>query len=155
MQDLYDQSGTNLMAKLYPGERVLHLGYDKHLFINQVPNFVSIDDLEEYAASNKALKYNVAFCLEYINFGSESVIQQQIQLLTSLLRNHDSRIYWRCNPGVQDYVGEQDIYPWTFDEHIRLAELNGYEVAHMDWDNRQRIYAEWISKSHTRHYHAS
>jgi hypothetical protein len=155
MQELYDQSGTNLIGKLFPGERVLHIGYDNNLFLNQIPNFVSVEDLEHFVAANKAFKFNVAFCLEYINFGSREVIENQITVLVSVLRQHDSRIYWRCNPGVQDYIGKQDIYPWSFDEHMRLSELFGYEVVHMDWDNRQRIYAEWTSKSRTRHYHSS
>jgi hypothetical protein len=155
MSDLYDQSGFNLSGKLLPGERVLHIGYDRDLFQNHVPNFKSIDDLEHYAINEKSVKFNVAFCLEYINFGSKETIETQIAFLISLMRQHGSRIYWRCNPGVQDYVGEQDIYPWSFDEHIRLSKIFGYEVTHMDWDNRQRIYAEWTSNSRTRHYHTT
>lgn len=145
--DHYEQSGSELIGKLLPGERVLHIGYDTALFEGKVSNFLSVPELEEYARANSHMKFNVAFCLEYINFGSKQVIEEQIAILVKLLRERDARIYWRCNPGVQDYVGEQDIYPWTFEEHQRLAEKFNFEIVEMDWDSRQRIYAQWVSKN--------
>lgn len=147
--ELYELSGSELIGKLLPGERVLHIGYDSDLFQGKIPNFQSVPDLEEYAKYNNFIKYNVAFCIEYINFGAQDVIEQQIAILIKLLRERDARIYWRCNPGVQDYVGEQNIYPWTFDEHLRLANKFNFDVVEMEWDSRQRIYAQWTSRNKT------
>lgn len=155
MNSEYDYSGFNLASKIQPGEKIIHIGYDHELFNSVIPNFLHVDDLESYAQYNPAVKFNVAFCLEYINFGSVDVIENQIKLLVRLLREQDSRIYWRCNPGVQDYVDTQDIYAWTFDEHARLANKFKYEVVFQDWDNRQRIYAEWHSLKHSAHYFQS
>ena len=67
------------------------------------------------------------------------------------MRTKDSRIYWRCNPGRRDHGNKEcediDFYPWTFEEHIRLADKFGYEIGEMDWDSNNRIYAEWQQKS--------
>lgn len=145
--DIYELSGSELIGKILPGERIIHIGYDLLLFEGKLANFLGVADLEDYARHNSHIKFNVAFCIEYINFGTREQIEQQITQLVRLLRERDSRIYWRCNPGVQDYVGEQEIYPWTFDEHIRLAEKFNFEIVQMSWDSRQRIYAEWTSKN--------
>lgn len=151
----YQFSGSNLASKILPGERILHIGYDNHLFEGIIPNYIHVDDLESYAQSNRAIKFNVAFCLEYINFGSVDIIENQIAILVSMLREHDTRIYWRCNPGVQDYIGEQNIFPWTFEEHTRLAEKFKYEISYQDWDDKQRLYVEWSNTKHSLHYYQS
>lgn len=158
----YHHSGYALIDKINVGERVLDVGCGTNPFRGRIPNLVGVDPafdeadykmtIEEFAAMNPH-KFNVAFCLGSINFGDINKIEQQIACVVKLLRPQNSRIYWRCNPGLADHgvpeCEEIDFFPWTFDDHARLASYFGFDVAGMDWDNENRIYAEWITKNRT------
>jgi hypothetical protein len=159
--DQYQYSGWELIGKVRPGERVIDIGCGDHPFKQRIANLVGIDPafpeadyqltLEEFVRLHNAQKFNVAFCLGSINFGTQEEIEHQISLVKRTLRERNSRIYWRCNPGQKDHgnteCNEIDFYPWTFDEHIRLAELFGFTVVALEWDTNNRIYAEWFSNN--------
>lgn len=106
--------------------------------------------LEDYAKQNNVIRFDAAFCLGSINFGSVEDIEHQIGLVVQLLKTKNSRIYWRCNPGRKDHKNPDcesiDFYPWSFDDHHRLAEKFGFTVNELDWDSNNRIYAEWVKK---------
>jgi hypothetical protein len=157
--DQYQYSGWELIGKILPGERVLDVGCGDNPFRDKIANLVGVDPafpeadhtmtIQEFSESHRHMKFNVAFCLGSINFGTKDDIEQQIRYVVGMLRQRDSRIYWRCNPGQQDHGNQEcqqiDFYPWSFDEHIRLADMFDYRINEMDWDSNNRIYAEWIS----------
>jgi hypothetical protein len=157
--DQYNFTGYSLVEKIRPGERVIDVGCGMNPFKGLIPNLVGVDPafdqadykltLEEYATAHPAQKFNVAFCLGSVNFGTQGEIEHQIDLVTKLLHKRDSRIYWRCNPGSADHGNQEcnqiDFFPWSCDELIRLAEKFGFRVVDMDWDSNNRIYAEWWS----------
>jgi len=157
----YQYSGYELIEKVQPGEKVLDVGCGINPFRGHIPNLVGIDpafpeadqqvSLEDFVKQGVIQRFNVAFCLGSINFGTVEDIEHQISLLMRVMRTRDTRIYWRCNPGRKDHGNTEceDIpfYNWSFDEHIRLAEKFGYEIRELEWDSNNRIYAEWVQKS--------
>lgn len=159
--DEFRLSGYALQEKILPGESVIDIGCGTNPFKGIIPNLVGIDpafpeadfqlSLEDYVVSHRTLRFNVAFCLGSINFGTREDIEHQIDLVTRILKARDTRIYWRCNPGQKDHgnaeCADVPFYDWSFDEHVRLAEKFNYEIREMEWDSRNRIYAEWVHKS--------
>jgi hypothetical protein len=148
-------SGLALLDKIKPTETVIDIGCGVNGFKKYLPNLVGIDPafpeadhqltLEEFSKQSNA-KFNVALCLGSINFGDKTYIEQQIGLVTNLLQP-SGRIYWRCNPGLQDHGTAEckyiEFYPWTFEEQIRLADKFGFKILEMRWEKHSRIYAEW------------
>lgn len=160
--DQYQYSGWELIGKVRPGERVVDVGCGDNPFKGKIPNLVGFDPafpeadyqltLEEFCAVHNVNKFNVAFCLGSINFGSKEHIEHQIDLVVNkLLRTKDGRIYWRCNPGRTDHGNTEcetiEFYPWSFEEHVRLAELFNFTIVELEWDSNDRIYAEWVSNN--------
>jgi hypothetical protein len=159
--DQYEFSGWELIGKVRAGERVIDVGCGDNPFRDRIANLVGVDPafdqadykmtIEQFAAQHYAQKFNVAFCLGSINFGDVYDIERQISMVISLLRERDSRIYWRCNPGQKDHGNAEceaiNFYPWSFEEHIRLAEKFNYQIVELEWDTNNRIYAEWVSKN--------
>ena len=157
----YQYSGYGLVDKIMPGEHVIDVGCGINPFRGHIANLVGIDpafpeadfqlSLEDFVKRGIIQRFNVAFCLGSINFGTREDIENQISLLTKLLRTRDSRIYWRCNPGQKDHGNAEceniPFYDWSFEEHIRLAEKFNYEIRELEWDSNNRIYAEWVHKS--------
>lgn len=160
--DEYNQTGLTLATKVKSSDRVLDVGCGLNPFKGLI-NVVGIDPafpeadlrltLEEYAFLHPEEKFNVAFCLGSINFGSREVVEHQIDVLTHLLTD-DAVIYWRCNPGLQDHNNNEcqfiEFYPWSFDEHERLAEKFGFVVEEASWDSFNRIYAMWRRNEKTK-----
>ena len=58
--------------------------------------------------------------------------------------NSHSKIFWR--------TAINNIYPWTFDEHTRLAALINYSVIGMVMETDVDIYAEWQSNIRSTDY---
>jgi hypothetical protein len=157
----YQYTGYALIDKIQEGERVIDVGCGINPFKGEIPNLIGIDpafpeadiklSLEDYVATYNVERFNVAFCLGSINFGLQVDIENQIELLTRILRTKGSRIYWRCNPGRKDHGNREceeiPFYDWSFDEHYRLAEKFGFTVAELEWDTNNRIYAEWVQQS--------
>ena len=153
----YKYSGYELVNKILPGELVLDVGCGFNEFKQHIPNLLGIDPANDLADvklpieffvedNNNQSKFDVAFCLGSINFGSETNILAQITSVITCLKPK-ARIYWRCNPGLKDHGNQEcndiEFYPWTIDKHVRYSELFGFRLEVCRWDTANRIYAEW------------
>jgi len=149
----YKYSGWALVNKVNPDELVLDVGCGFNEFKSFIPNLVGIDPANDRADFKipieyfrNDIKFDVAFCLGSINFGSEINIINQITCVVACLKMH-ARIYWRCNPGVADHNNKEcnniNFYPWTIAKQAEFANLFGFRLAVAKWDSANRIYAEW------------
>jgi len=150
----YKYSGHSLIQKVTQNEWVLDVGCGDNYFKNNIRNLVGIDPannaadekvtIEDFASDRQ---FDVAFCLGSINFGDEKRILSQIEKVMSHLKPH-SRIYWRCNPGLQDHNTEGctqiEFFPWTLEFHKWHAPRFGFTIKELCWDTQNRIYAEWV-----------
>ena len=152
----YNQSGNKLREKVYYGERALDVGCGFNYFRPFIPNLIGIDPvspmadhkltIEQFSVSHQSLRFNVALCLGSINFGTAQNIENQIRCVVGMLRPRSSRIYFRTNTEHSTFEGVE-FYPWTFEEHIRLAEKFGFYINDMGYDHDNTIYSEWIQKA--------
>jgi hypothetical protein len=154
--DDFEYTGKVLVDKVKESDHVLDVGCGRNLFKGWIRHLVGIDPafdeadhkvtLEQFASQYQGPRFDVAFCLGSINFGSRENIENQIAVLSTLLKDH-CRVYWRCNPGLHDHRNEEckniSFYPWSFEEHVRLSQQHGFELTQCQWDKHQRIYAEW------------
>lgn len=152
--DQYNYSGWQLINCIKKNEWVIDVGCGNNPFKNKIKNIVGIDPSNDQADVKTTIedyrtdqRFDVAFCLGSINFGSEDTIRNQIACVDRLL-NPSARIYWRCNPGRKDHSNAEceqiDFYPWTFKQHYLLAHDFGYQLKECKWDSNNRIFAEWI-----------
>ena len=109
--------------KIKPEEWVLDVGCGVNPFKTVIANLVGIDpafgqadyqtSIEDFVTEQR---FDVAFCLGSINFGTEENIRNQIKCVVNLL-NPNARIYWRVNPGLKDHGNEEckliDFFPWS------------------------------------------
>jgi len=152
--DQYNYSGWQLVNRVKKDEWVIDVGCGNNEFKTEIKNLVGIDPATDLADVKTTIeefrtdhKFDVAFCLGSINFGSEETIKHQISCVDTLLKP-TGRIYWRCNPGKQDHDNDEchaiNFYPWSETKHYELADLFGYSVKQLEWDNNDRLFAEWI-----------
>jgi hypothetical protein len=152
--DQYTYSGWELINKIKKDESVLDVGCGQNLFKGKILNLIGIDPAFEQADYKVTIekfktnqKFDVAFCLGSINFGSGDKIISEINSLVKLLKP-SARIYWRCNPGRKDHGNENceqiNFFPWTFELHKKFSKHFGFECLDLKWDNNHRIYSEWI-----------
>lgn len=150
----YSYSGWNLLNNIISDEWVLDVGCGPNPFKGKIKNLIGIDpafDEADYKVTinefKSDIKFDVAFCLGSINFGSEDKIITEINSVVNLL-NKKSRIYWRCNPGRKDHGNIEcekiDFFPWTFETHEKFSDYFGFKCMNLKWDNNYRIYAEWF-----------
>lgn len=152
----YTYSGYALLKHVTRNHRVLDVGCGDNPFKGKLPNLVGVDpanknadvmtEIENYQTEQK---FDVAFCLGSINFGTDDIVEAQIAKVVSLL-TPCARIFWRCNPGQQDHDSELckqiDFYPWTFEKQIELADKFGFKIVELRMDSNgkhDRIYSEW------------
>jgi len=151
--DQYTYSGWALVDKIQPNELVLDIGCGFNEFSRFIPNLIGIDPANICATYQVSLekfrtntKFDVAFCLGSINFGSEANILNQITSVVACLKPN-ARIFWRCNPGLADHNNDAckniDFYPWTIEKHVEFADIFGFRLDVVCWDTANRIYAEW------------
>jgi hypothetical protein len=152
--DQYLYSGWNLINNIADDEWVLDVGCGPNQFKGKIQNLIGIDpafDQADYKVTiNEFItdqKFDVAFCLGSINFGSEDKIISEINSVVKLL-NQESRIYWRCNPGRKDHGNLEcqqiDFFPWTFEIHQKFSKHFGFKYVDLKLDSNHRIYAEWL-----------
>jgi hypothetical protein len=151
-------TGPSLAKKIQPDEWVLDVGCGVNVFKPLIKNLVGIDPafnqadvittIEEFQTDRQ---FDVAFCLGSINFGDEKNILNQIKCVVNLLKPQ-SRIYWRCNPGLRDHGNKEcqniDFFPWSPALHNHYAQKFDFCVTEIKEDFNNRIYAEW-SRSNT------
>lgn len=153
-------SGIALVDKIKAGESVIDIGCGNNIFKQFIPNLTGIDpvypsadystDLQSFATDKK---FDVAFCLGSINYGTVDNIKQQIQQVVDLL-TPQGRIYWRIKLGEHipgDVHSAANKYPWTLADIYMFAEKFGFRVAELQEEvldtgesNPERIYAEWV-----------
>ena len=154
--DKYDKTGLSLADKIKPGERVIDVGCGTNPFKNLIPHILGVDPAFDQADFKCTIdefqtddRFDVAFCLGSINFGTVDDIERQIAKVISLLKPN-ARIYWRCNPGLHDHANEEckniNFYPWTINEHVRLADKFNAVLIECCFDTPRRLYAEWNLK---------
>jgi len=151
--DQYEYSGWALTKKIRLGESVLDVGCGNNPFKGYIANLTGIDPafdtadykctLEEFESN---IKFDVVFCLGSINFGTEATVLNQINCVVNLLNPH-GRIYWRCNPGLQDHDNAEckniEFFPWTEQRLYEYSGRFGFRLADLQQDTNNRLYAEW------------
>ena len=150
----FKETGLALADKIQDTEWVLDVGCGSNPFKGIITNLVGIDPANERADFKVTIEefrpsrqFDVALCLGSINFGNVSDISKQIEALMQCLKPK-ARIYWRCNPGLQDHGNEEctkiNFFPWTIEWHRQLASHYGFILKEVGWEtNKKRIYAEW------------
>jgi cyclopropane fatty-acyl-phospholipid synthase-like methyltransferase len=152
----FELTGASLIDKIKPGESVIDVGCGNNPFKGKIPNLIGVDPAFDEADFKCTIdefetdqKFDVAFCLGSINFGSTEDIMRQIKKVISLLKPN-GRIYWRCNPGAADHNNEEckDIpfYNWSLEKHVRFSEIFNCRLEECRWDTNNRLYAEWIRR---------
>ena len=151
--DQYQYSGWALIDKVYSNEFVLDVGCGPNLFKKHISNLIGIDPafsqadyqttIEEFETNKK---FDVAFCLGSINFGSPETVNNQIECVVNLLKP-SARIYWRCNPGRRDHNNKEceeiDFFPWSAQLLKQYANKFGFKLTDLQNDANNRIYSEW------------
>lgn len=151
--NVYNYSGLSLAKKIKPNEWVLDVGCGINSFKPLITNLVGIDPafsradvmttIEDFKTEQR---FDVAFCLGSINFGSEEIIKNQIDCVVNLL-NPTARIYWRVNPGLQDHGNKEckeiDFFPWSSKLLEKYANEFGFKIVEICDDFNNRIYCEW------------
>jgi hypothetical protein len=148
----YTITGIELAKKIKDNELVLDVGCGRNLFKGTIKNLVGIDpafDQADYKVTIEEFEtdqqFDVALCLGSINFGSIEDIRRQLACVVHHLKP-TSRIYWRCNPGLQDHGNAEceqiKFFPWNEEWHTTLSIEYGFKLAEFAYDSN-RIYAEW------------
>lgn len=145
--DQYELSGYNLPQLFNPGDHTIHINCGNNPFQGMVPNFRGQDpdnpranfvmSIDYYASIHKTSKFNNAIILNGLDNIQPGGMDHYVRVIASLMFKRDSRIFWR--------TAINNTYPWTFDEHVRLAGLINYSVVGMVMETETDIYAEWSS----------
>jgi len=156
----FQYSGLGLIDKILPDETVIDIGCGHNIFKKYIPNLIGIDPnysgadhrttLEEFTTDQK---FNVAFCLGSMQYGTLDDVKNQVSKVTQLL-TPTARIYWRskmANPYVAPKTYDFTIFRWTVELHHAVAEQFGFTVAECsvdqqtpDLDNIRWLYAAWV-----------
>ena len=145
--DNYELSGYNLPQSFNPGDRNIHINCGNNPFKDMVPNFRGVDPvnpladyvmpIDEYAKVHRTSKFNNAVILNGFDNVQPGQMEYWVQVVASLMVKRDARIFWR--------TAINNTYPWTFEEHMRLAALINYSVLATTMETSTDIYAEWNS----------
>ena len=117
---------------------VLDIGCGYNRFKNKIHKLIGLDPynkaadiplpLEEICTS---MKFDIVLALGSINFGDESVIDNQMKIIDKLF---EREAIFRVNPGIpHDWADYGDIvwYPWSQNKIYDLAKQYGYLVKDM------------------------
>jgi hypothetical protein len=145
--DQYELSGYNLAESFNAGDRIIHINCGNNPFKGMVPNFRSQDPtnpnadfvmpLDHYAAVHKTSKFHVALVLGGCDNAAPGSMDATVKDIAQVMMQRDGRIFWR--------TAINGAYPWSFEEHQRLAALINYSVIAMVMETETEIYAEWNS----------
>ena len=151
--DGYHWTGWRLIDEVAENETVLDVGCGVNPFKRHIKNLHGIDitaigsdeqvAIEDYKPDDR---FDVAFCLGSINFGTWSDIVEQVSNLSRHCMKDKSRIYWRCNPGHRDHDNENvdkvPFYNWRLEDHLILSSKFGYKLTEFMPD-KNRMYVKW------------
>jgi hypothetical protein len=145
--DNYELSGYNLPESFNPGDHTIHINCGNNPFKGMVPNFRAQDPtnaradfilpIDQYANIHRTSKFNNALILNGLDNVAPGGMDYWVKVIASIMVKRDARIFWR--------TAINNTYPWTFDEHVRLATLINYSVNAMVMETETEIYAEWMS----------
>jgi len=145
--DQYELSGYSLPEKFGPGDRVIHVNCGNSPFKGMIPNLKTQDPtntnaefvmtIDYYASVNKANKFHVAMILNGLDDVQPGAMDYYVQTISQLMVKRDAKMFWR--------TAIDKSYPWTFEEHVRLAESINYSVVGIVMETETEIYAEWNS----------
>lgn len=145
--DQYELSGYNLPETFNAGDRIIHINCGNNPFNGMIPNLHTQDPsnpnaeyvmtIGQYESAYKANKFNVALILNGLDNVEPGNMDSYVKTIANLMVKRDAKIFWR--------TAIDDTYPWTFDEHTRLAALINYSVIGMVMETDTEIYAEWNS----------
>lgn len=150
--DGYYWTGWRLIDEINDDELVLDVGCGVNPFKRHIKGLHGIDITNIGSDEQVAIedfktdvKYDVAFVLGSINFGSWYDIIDQTKSLSRCMKD-TARIYWRCNPGHRDHGNEKvkDIpfFEWRINHHLLLTQVLGWEVTEFMPDGN-RMYVKW------------
>jgi len=152
--DNYELSGYNLPESFNPGDRVIHINCGNNPFKGMIPNFRGQDpvntraeyvlSLEQYVQAHKTSKFNIALVLNGLDNVAPGSMEHYVQLISQLMVKRDAKIFWR--------TAINNTYPWTFDEHARLAATINYNIVGIAMETETDIYAEWGSNIRSMDY---
>jgi hypothetical protein len=145
--DQYELSGYNLAEGFNPGDRIIHVNCGSNPFKGMVPNLRAQDPvnhnadfvmtIDHYASVYRTNKFHVAMILGGLDDVAPGAMDSYVQTIASIMVQRDAKMFWR--------TAINKTYPWTFDEHTRLAALINYSVVGMVMETETDIYAEWNS----------
>ena len=130
---------------------VLDVGCGYNRFKNKIHKLIGVDPYNKAADIPLPLekicttmKYDVVLALGSINFGDESVIDNQMDIIDKIF---DREAIFRVNPGIpHDWADYGDIvwYPWTLDKIHSIAAKYNYWV--------KKLKAEYTVQGHMRYF---
>jgi hypothetical protein len=154
--DQYELSGYNLPESFGPGDHVIHINCGNNPFKNMIPNFRAQDPtnpaadfimpIDHYNNVHKTSKFHVALILNGFDNYQAGQMDYYVTVIANLMVKRDAKIFWR--------TAINNTYPWTFEEHQRLAALINYSVIAMTMETENEIYAEWGSNIRSVDYSA-
>jgi len=158
----YIYSGYAILDKISDSDNVVDVGCGHNPFKGKIKNLIGFDpayhndaDVQSTIEHFNSLRtfdvaFDVALCLGSINFGTHSIIANQIEKVNALL-NQKAKIFWRLNPGQHDHGNKEcadiDFYPWTFEKLNEFAVQYGFKQVNCAEDTNgqhMRLYAEWV-----------
>lgn len=151
----FNKTGLSIADNIKDEEKVLDVGCGRNLFKGRIKNLIGIDPAFDEADHRVTIedfktteKFDVALCLGSINFGTLATVTRQIECIINLLKP-SSRIYWRCNPGIQDHGNSEctniNFFPWSVEWHHMLAGHYGFKITEIGIEkDKNRIYATWV-----------
>lgn len=159
--DQFAYSGYQLGERINIMERVLHVNCVNNPFQGLIPNLTGQDPydpradavmtLEQFAYTNVAQKFNTAFVLGGINFGTQQEIESQIATVCRLLRTRDARIFWRAYTQAPP-DSPNNFFAWDYNLQMSMAAKFNFEIVDIEADTNNTIYAEWLSLSRSSTY---
>ena len=129
---------------------VLDVGCGYNRFKGKIKNLTGIDpyndaaDIKVSIENYKSPPHDIALCLGSINFGDESVIDNQISIIDKIF---DKEVIFRVNPGIpHDWADYGDIvwYPWTLDKIHSIATKYDYWI--------KKLNVEYTVQGHMRYF---
>ena len=130
---------------------VLDVGCGYNRFKNKIHKLIGVDPYNKAADIPLPLekicttmKYDVVLALGSINFGDESIIDNQMDIIDKIF---DREAIFRANPGIpHDWADYGDIvwYPWTLDKIHSIAAKYNYWV--------KKLKAEYTVQGHMRYF---
>ena len=114
---------------------VLDIGCGYNKFKGKIHKLIGVDPYNNSAAIklpleelSTTMKFDIVLALGSINFGDESVIDNQMEIIDKLFRKE---AIFRVNPGIpHDWADYGDIvwYPWSVEKINNIASRFNYTV---------------------------